>query len=54
MTQDRQALLIVLSVAALLILSAFAAEATYRNRVCISAYTVDQAGATTFTPTECR
>lgn len=38
----------------LLVYLAFAAEASFRNRVCISAATVDSTGTSTVTPVVCR
>lgn len=52
-TRDRRTILILWTVLALLILSAFTAEAMMRNRVCISAATIDVTGVTTLIPEEC-
>lgn len=46
--RERRTILIFWTVVALLILSAFAAEAAMRNRVCVSAMTVDASGTTVY------
>lgn len=49
---NRQALLIGV-ILALLVFGAFAAEATLRNRVCISALMIDQTPTTIYYAPEC-
>jgi hypothetical protein len=51
--RERRTILIFWTVVALLILSAFAAEAQLKNQVCISSITVDSTGTTSFVPKEC-
>lgn len=54
MTRERRALLIFWTAVALLILSSFAVEASYRSETCISALTVDASNTIeSYTPTEC-
>jgi hypothetical protein len=50
--QERRTVLIFWLTIGLLLLGAFAAEAQYRNRICISALIVE-AGSTVSTPVEC-
>lgn len=49
---NRRALLVAL-ILALLVFGAFAAEATLRNRVCISALMIDQTPTTIYYPPQC-
>lgn len=52
--RERRTILIFWTVVALLILSAFAAEASLRSQTCISALTVDGSNTIdSYTPTEC-
>ena len=46
--RERRTLLIFWLTVALLLLAAFATEAEYRSRVCISAMTVDASGTTIY------
>jgi len=51
--RERRAVLIFWLTVALLILGAFAAEAQFRNRVCISAMMIDSNGTTVY-PEVCK
>lgn len=51
--RERRTILIFWTFVILYLVGAFAAEASLRNQVCISAYTIDVTGVTTVVPMEC-